>query len=205
MNKTISISLLGSNQIYQEQLADFLNNQAAFRVTTIAKNASDFLKSFATSLVDVAILSLETPIVSTIKTVESIRTKYGQGITIIISNATHHSFINGHFEKAGANFLLDKTASSKNLIDAVLGCYVPETFSPFMVSQFSERDFELTKREAEICGFLCKGKSCPEIASTLFLSIRTVENHKANIFRKMEVGSCTQMMEKAIIGGYYFI
>ena len=196
---------MGGNQIYQEQLANFLNKQAALCVTTIAKNASDFMTSLASSVADVVILSLEIPIVSTIKTVESIRSKYGQGITIIISNATHHSFVKNYFERAGANFLLDKSASSKNLVDAVLGCYVPETFSPFMVSQFSDRDFELTKREAEICGLLCKGRSCPEIAYKLFLSIRTVENHKANIFRKMEVVNCTQMMEKAIIGGYYFI
>ena len=56
----------------------------------------------------------------------------------------------------------------------------------------------LTDREIEILKYLLKGYSCPVIAKTLSLSYRTVENHKASIFRKCKVGSIIELARIAI-------
>ena len=47
----------------------------------------------------------------------------------------------------------------------------------------------LTAREAEIARLVAKRRTNPEVASELFLSVKTIETHMRNIFRKLEVTS----------------
>ena len=47
----------------------------------------------------------------------------------------------------------------------------------------------LTAREAEIARLVAKRRTNPEVASELFLSVKTIETHMRNIFRKLEVSS----------------
>ncbi|WP_226895608.1 helix-turn-helix domain-containing protein [Luteolibacter marinus] len=53
---------------------------------------------------------------------------------------------------------------------------------------------ELTRREAEILGWLRQGKSGPEIAAIVGCARRTVESHVARIYKKLGVRSRAQLM-----------
>jgi two-component system response regulator NreC len=57
----------------------------------------------------------------------------------------------------------------------------------------------LTKREMEIFEFIVGGKSNKKIADLLFISRRTVENHRANIMRKLHAKTATDLM-KYVVG-----
>ncbi|MFW5696024.1 MAG: response regulator transcription factor, partial [Alkalispirochaeta sp.] len=46
---------------------------------------------------------------------------------------------------------------------------------------------ELTEREREVFGFLLEDKSTAEIGSLLYISVKTVENHRSSIYRKLDV------------------
>lgn len=54
--------------------------------------------------------------------------------------------------------------------------------------------FGLTARETEIVSLIIEGKSNNEIAEKLFISLKTVESHLYNIFRKMKVSSRLQIV-----------
>jgi len=56
----------------------------------------------------------------------------------------------------------------------------------------------LSKREAEILAHLAHGLTMPEIASRLFISVRTVETHVEHIYSKLSVRTRRQAIEKAI-------
>jgi DNA-binding NarL/FixJ family response regulator len=60
----------------------------------------------------------------------------------------------------------------------------------------------LTKREMEILRHIAKGKSSKEIAKALFISIRTVENHKAHIMSKVGINKIGGLITYAIQKGY---
>jgi DNA-binding NarL/FixJ family response regulator len=51
----------------------------------------------------------------------------------------------------------------------------------------------LTRREAEVAALAAGGFSDREIAARLFVSVRTVESHLARVYRKLGVGSRTQL------------
>ena len=56
---------------------------------------------------------------------------------------------------------------------------------------------ELTEREEEILALIARGRSNQEIAEWLFLSLKTVQNHVSNIFRKLQVADRTQAAIRA--------
>src|ERR1035441_7983688 len=56
----------------------------------------------------------------------------------------------------------------------------------------------LTKREREILKMLAEGKSVKEIAGTFELSVKTVEAHKFNLIRKLDIHNKAQLVQYAI-------
>lgn len=47
----------------------------------------------------------------------------------------------------------------------------------------------LTKKEIEVCKYLCAGNSLQEVADVMNISVHTIKNHKINIYKKMEVNN----------------
>jgi DNA-binding NarL/FixJ family response regulator len=56
----------------------------------------------------------------------------------------------------------------------------------------------LTKREREILKLLAEGKSVKEIATGFDLSVKTVEAHKFNLMRKLDIHNKAQLVQYAI-------
>jgi DNA-binding NarL/FixJ family response regulator len=56
----------------------------------------------------------------------------------------------------------------------------------------------ITSREREVVRLVAEGKSCKELAKTLGISVKTAETHKANIMRKLEFHSITELVRYAI-------
>jgi DNA-binding CsgD family transcriptional regulator len=56
----------------------------------------------------------------------------------------------------------------------------------------------LTRRESQVCDLICQGISNKEIARTLQISPRTVEDHRLGINRKMSVNNSTALVHKIL-------
>jgi DNA-binding NarL/FixJ family response regulator len=56
----------------------------------------------------------------------------------------------------------------------------------------------LTSREREIVQLLAEGKSSKEVASSLGISIKTAETHRANIMRKLDLHSVSELVRYAV-------
>jgi DNA-binding NarL/FixJ family response regulator len=59
-------------------------------------------------------------------------------------------------------------------------------------------DLTVTSREREIIQLLAEGKSTKEVASTLDLSVKTVETHRANVMRKLGIHSVSELVLYAV-------
>jgi DNA-binding NarL/FixJ family response regulator len=109
--------------------------------------------------------------------------------------------------RAGARGYVTKTISAADLADAVrrvadgdavfsprLAGFVLDAFrdAPSMPSVDPELD-QLTPREREVMRLLARGYTYREIASELFISIKTVETHASNVLRKLQLSSRHQL------------
>lgn len=81
----------------------------------------------------------------------------------------------------------------------------PDDPFKLMVWHFERKDhhnnsiYKLTKRESEITQYIVNGLTCKEIARKLNLSYRTIEVHKANLMKKLNVHSKAELTSKIMI------
>ena len=118
---------------------------------------------------------------------------------------------------AGAKGYLLKEDADRELFSAIEKIREGKTYlSPYFSEQWasdlarigtedshsiSERDL-LTIREREVLKLVAEGKSNKEIADLLFISVRTVEHHRANVMEKLNLKKATDLVKYAIQKGY---
>lgn len=91
-------------------------------------------------------------------------------------------------ERFQAALLVGRTRSYREIRDAILS-WQPGNAPPERAERFSA----LTAREREIAELAAGGATNREIADALHVSVRTVENHLAAIYKKLEIGSRTEL------------
>ncbi len=120
-----------------------------------------------------------------------------------------------HAFSAGADGYLLKEASGDELFDAISTIrkgenYVSNAFSKELIFELlqlyrtgGKLEAEvLTTREKEVLKLIAEGKSSKEIADLLFISIYTVNNHRAKIIKKLGLKKTADLVRYAIREGY---
>jgi two-component system response regulator DegU len=113
--------------------------------------------------------------------------------------------------RAGACGYLTKDSSTEEIADAIRLAASGETaVSPQLAASMlgelrrldrpseSEEDRLITKREEEVLQLIADGLSTPEVASSLYISQKTVKNHLASIYQKLDARDRTQAVLAAV-------
>ena len=106
--------------------------------------------------------------------------------------------------RAGARGYVLKEAEDADLVNAVRtvaggGTYVDPMLGARLLSPSDDgSDSDLTKREREVLGLIALGHTNAEMAERLYLSLRTVETHRANIHRKLGTDSRADLVHHAL-------
>lgn len=110
--------------------------------------------------------------------------------------------------RCGASGYLIKNSSKEELIEAVNtvfagGRYIHPKMKPIMERYEAERGsnerlLSLLPRELEILQLLAKGHTNREISEKVFLSVKTVEAHRAKIYAKLNLKSRAELVDFAI-------
>jgi len=122
-----------------------------------------------------------------------------------------------HALTAGAEGYLLKEDADGELISAIEtlrkgGTFISPLLSSQMANIFVDKfrpgseafapEEPLTVREREIIKLIAEGKSSKEIGELLFISSRTVQHHRANIMRKLDIKKTADLVKYAIQKGY---
>ncbi len=179
-------------------------------MATNGKEAIEFLHKDA--VLEVLLMDIEMPIMNGIEATEKISVRWPH-IKIVISTIFDDD---QHLMKAilaGAGGYLMKDESPGKIHRAIyeileggapmsagIAARTLQLLKMNPVHQelvFSPENFELTEREKEVLKHLAKGLSYEQIADNLFISYGTVRKHVENIYRKMQVNSRTEALNKA--------
>ncbi|MGL5026200.1 MAG: response regulator transcription factor [Shewanella oncorhynchi] len=96
--------------------------------------------------------------------------------------------------KLGAVDFFQKPADGAKLAEAVVKA-LEHTKAYHQDNQYLETYQALTPREREILNLIAQGLKNQEIADSLCIAMRTVEIHRANLMKGMQVGSLAEMMQ----------
>ncbi len=200
----------------QERLALALKNKLLlspdFEVKFIAANgqeAIDFLEKDA--LIEVLLMDIEMPMMNGLEATEKISTRWPQ-IKIIMSTIFNDDQHLLNAIQAGAGGYLMKDESPAKIHKAIYE--ILEGGAPMSAGIAArtlqllklntniqplenEESFSLTDREKQVLQHLAKGLSYEQIADNLFISYGTVRKHIENTYRKMQVSSRTEALNKA--------
>ncbi len=108
--------------------------------------------------------------------------------------------------RAGARGYVTKTVSASELVDAIrrvadgdavfsprLAGFVLDAFSAIPVAEVDSDLAALTAREREVLQHVARGYTYREIATALFISIKTVESHVSSVLRKLQLDNRHQL------------
>jgi DNA-binding NarL/FixJ family response regulator len=177
-----------------------------FEVVGVAANGSEALARFPACRPHVVVLDLQIPAPNGVEvTAEVIRQDPSARVLILSASGEQEDVLDA--VKAGATGYLVKSASRKELLDAVRRVAQGDTvFTPGLagLSEPATTDPDqptLTERETEILRMVAKGLSYKQIAERLVLSHRTVQNHVQNTLRKLQMHNRVELTRYAIARG----
>ena len=106
--------------------------------------------------------------------------------------------------RSGADGYLLKNADEDQVIEAIFkvhqgGKFFPSDVSQLMIDSITmEGDVkQLSQREKEVLDKVAEGKTTKEIADELIVSTRTVETHRANMMKTLDVQNSAELIKKA--------
>jgi DNA-binding NarL/FixJ family response regulator len=113
--------------------------------------------------------------------------------------------------RAGARGYLTKTVSGPELVDAVrrvaggfavfspsLAGFVLEAFTTIDVAQVDPELDQLTKREREVLQHIARGYTYREVATQLYISVKTVETHVSKVLHKLQLSNRAELTKWAV-------
>jgi len=116
--------------------------------------------------------------------------------------------------QAGAAGYLLKRASAEEVVQAVKAAHRGETVLHPSVARMLVSDYvarvergqedsydALSERECQVLKLIAEGKTNKEIAQVLFLAVKTVQAHRANLMRKLGMHDRTELVKYAIRKG----
>lgn len=169
-------------------------------------NAVDFMNEFDRHVdIDLVILDIGLPGTSGIDCLKEMKLRYPNVQFMMWTTFEDEEKIFDAL-KAGASGYVLKSTSTAELTKAIIelkngGSPMSSSIARKVIKSFhnahiKQVEYNLSKRESEILDYLAKGFRYKEIADQLFLSTETVRSHVHHIYRKLQVSSRTDALNK---------
>jgi len=195
------------------ELIRFNLKGAGYEVITAA-DGEEALKKARALLPDLIILDLMLPEVNGLEAIRQILGVSPKSRVLVLTLHDSESHIKDVL-KAGAKGYVLKSDAARDLITAVQSVAEGRPFFTAKVSEvllsrylgsgtpqsLPNEKLTLTAREREIVRLIVDGKSNKEVATTLNISVRTVETHRSNIMEKLGTHSVSELILYAIQNG----
>ena len=210
MENDVKILLVENHTIVREGLRTLLEDKG-YDVIGEAEDGRKGAQMASELKPDVVVMDISLPLLSGIEATRRIHKEQPDVKIIMLTIHDEETYIYKSLE-AGASGYLVKDTASKDLLDAIDavtegGLYLSpnfpseylDTYKKMVLSGKKADEFSrLTNREREILQAIAEGYTSKQIAEQLFISVKTVENHRANIMNKLNIHDTASLVKYAI-------
>ncbi len=210
----IRILLADDHKIIREGLQSLLEKEDGMEVVGFAENGRTAVKLANKFKPDVIIMDISMPDLNGIDATKQILSEMPEIKVIALSTYSDRRFVVGMI-KAGVSGYLLKDCAFEELAGAIKTVIKGQTYlSPgiasTVVKSIKDRLLKdeapglisiLTDREREVLQLISEGKSTKEIASSLNVSVKTIETHRQKIMSKLNVRSIAELTKLAVKEG----
>jgi two-component system, NarL family, response regulator NreC len=210
---TISIMLADDHPVVRRGMQTLLEAQPDFSVIGETGDGLDTVREVERVQPDVLVLDLMMPGLSGLEVLRIIRQRSPRTRVVVLSMHNDNAFVVTALKEGATGYVL-KGSEEQNLVHAVqeavagrrfLSPPVTERAIDAYISQARAAPIDphetLTAREREVLQLAAEGKTSGEIAARLHISHRTVENHRANVMRKLGLKNHSELVRYALRRG----
>jgi DNA-binding NarL/FixJ family response regulator len=208
--KKIKLFFVDDHQMLIDGMKALLKNESAFEVCGEANSSERALELLQNNVPDILISDINMPGMSGIELARKVKEQF-PGVKILALSMYGEKSMISEMLDAGVSGYILKNTGREELVNALMkisegGLFFSDEVSAEMMKAMSERgqkkeekeEVTLTIREKEILELIAKEYSNAQIADTLFISERTVETHRKNIFRKTNTKTVVGLIKYAI-------
>lgn len=210
MEPTIKVLIVDDHKLISEAWASLLKDSPQITVCATADSESSAYDQAYVHKPDIVLMDINLGSGSGINAATKILDSLPKTRVIGLSLHDDISYVK-KFLSIGAKGYLTKNTNKSELVSAIHSVHQGELF---IASEIKDRYFaallnaddrdkkELTMKEIEIVKFIAQGLTSKEIGDKLFVSHRTVETHRHNILKKLDLPNAAQLSSWAKDKGY---
>ena len=183
-----------------------LDSEVGMIVTCEAGDGAQTVREALDNEIDLAVIDITMPGMGGLEAAREITLRRPQVRIIMLSVHDDEQYI-AQAKRAGAHGYVCKSAADHDLLAACRSVMHQDAFvepsrrstsitTQLLPSGASQK--QLTAREAQILALVARGNSAKQIAEMLVISHRTVERHRENLMRKLEVHTTAELTRHAI-------
>ena len=204
--RNIKIVIADDHKLFREGLKSLLAKEENFEVIGEATNGRELLDLLPEIRPDVVLIDLSMPEVSGLEVLQEAKTRLPHIKFIVLTMYDDGQYVAKSVRNGAFGYLL-KNADEEELKTAVRQVvlhgkkYFNPHISELLINSMAiqqPRAQNLSEREQEVLYLVAQGKTTKDIAHELFVSTRTIETHRANIMKKLEVHNTAELIKKAM-------
>ncbi|KJD36298.1 ligand-binding protein SH3 [Tamlana sedimentorum] len=212
--ETNNVVIVEDHNLLSQAIAGLVNSFENFVVLYTCKNGKELLTKLKTpeNIPDVILMDVNMPILNGIETTEILKKEYPDIKVLALSVEENEATIIKML-KAGAKGYLLKDVE-KDILETALnetikhGYYHTKDVSNILINSLTEGNtggIKLKEREIEFIKYTCSEMTYKEIAEKMFLSPKTIDGYRDNLFTKLHIKNRIGLVLYAIKNGIFKI
>ncbi len=204
--RTIRIVIADDHSVVRRGLRQLLDREAGFEIVAEAEDLDSARRYVRGHRPDVLVLDLNMPGGSSLEAIPGIRADSPETQIVVLTMQNEPAFARQALSAGVLGYVL-KESADEELVEAVRRAAAGDTFlNPRLGARVAAEPPPgppdgLSEREVEVLRMIALGHTNAEIAQQLFLSVRTVETHRAHIQQKLRLGSRAELVRYALQHG----
>jgi two-component system response regulator NreC len=203
--EAISIVLADDHTVVRRALRLLLEEEPDFEVVAEAEDADAAIRYVRGHKPTVLILDLNMPGRPSLEAIPEIREASPETRIVVLTMQKEPAFARQALQLGVLGYVL-KEAADDELVQAVRsaaggGTYLQPALGARLAAEAEPGSQDLSERETEVLRLIALGHTNAEIAEKLFISVRTVETHRAHIQQKLGASSRAELVSNALARG----